>query len=338
MDLRPEGYYVLRDIVFLSKKLIKSFQIATDICINIVSAFHCLHNMGLVYHNISDDCIFVNPINGDVKITGVDNVTVDGVNTEIMGNPRFLAPEIVMGKTYNTQAGRYSISVLVFLIILANHPLEGRKWIDTTVITNSIQKELYGTNPVFIFDTQDSSNRPSNRLQKQTIEIWNCLPEYLKRIFINAFSKEVLMTPSKRIKEMYWLEALTRFRSDIVKCSCGNEIFLKNSGTTSCDKCGNNYEVNHYIELPYYTIPATQGTRLYRCQLEWCQDREALKPVGQIVRKKDDLDFIGYRNMLDDDIVIISSNEESYMLAPKKVFPINEPFEISLFGTSIRLR
>lgn len=338
MELCTEGYYELKDIVLSRKKPIKSFAVATDICINLVSAFLCLHNMELVYHNISDDCIFINPNNGDVKISGMENVTVNGVNTGIMGNPRFLAPENILGQIYSTLSARYSISVIIFLILFANHPLEGKRWINTTVITNSVQKELYGTNPIFIFDPLDDSNRPSNKLQKHTIDVWNCLPEYIKNAFIEAFSKDVLLMPNKRITEINWLQALTRFRSDIVKCTCGNEIFLKNSSSTLCNSCGKNYNVNHFIELPHYTIPATQGTRIYRCQLGMCPVREALKPVGQIVRKKDESDLVGYRNMLDDDILVHTSSNRKITLAPKKIVPIIEPFTMELFGTIVKVR
>ena len=338
MELCPEGYYELRDVVLLRKKPIKSFATATDICINLVSAFRCLHNMGLVYHCISDDCIFVNPTNGDIKIIGVDNVTVDDVYTGIMGDPRFLAPENILGEVYTTQSARYSISVIIFLTLLANHPLEGKKWINTTVITNSVQKELYCTNPVFIFEPLDDSNRPSNKLQKHAIEVWNCLPDYLKSYFSVAFSKDALSEPHKRITEIDWLMTLTRFRSDIVKCNCENVVILKNSSSTICDNCGKTYNVNHLIELPFYTIPATQGTRIYRCQLGMCPVREALKPVGQIVRKKDESDVIGYRNMLDDDILIHTSSNRKITLAPKKIVPIIEPFTMELFGTIVKVR
>ena len=338
MDLCPEGYYELKDVILSRRKPIKSFTVAADICINLVSAFRCLHNMGLLYNCISEECIFVNPTNGDIKIIGVDNVTVAGVNTGIMGNPRFLAPENILGEVYTAQSARYSISVIIFLTLLANHPLEGKKWINTTVITNSVQKELYGTNPIFIFDPLDDSNRPSNKLQKHTIEVWNCLPEYLKREFSVAFSKEVLLKPNKRITEIDWLMTLTRFRSDIVICTCGNTVFLKNSCSTICDNCGNTYNVNHFIELPFYTIPAIHGTRIYRCQLGKCPVSEGIKPVGQIVRKKDESDLIGYRNMLDDDILIHTSSNRIITLAPKKTVPIIEPFTMELFGIIIKVR
>lgn len=338
MDLCPEGYYELKDVILSRKKPIKSFAVAADICINLVSAFRCLHNMGLVYHCISEECIFVNPTNGDIKIIGVDNVTVAGANTGIMGNPRFLAPENILGEVYTTQSARYSISVIIFLILLANHPLEGKKWINTTVITYSVQKELYGTNPLFIFDPLDDSNRPSNKLQKHTIEVWNYLPEYLKSDFSAAFSKDVLSNPNKRISEIEWLKTLTRFRSDIVICTCGNTVFLKNSSLTICDNCGKTYNVNHFIELPLYTIPATQGTRIYRCQLGWCPVSESIKPVGQIVRKKDESDLIGYRNMLDDSILIHTLSNREITLAPKKIMPITEPFSMELFGTIVKVR
>ena len=98
MDLRPEGYYELSKILASEKYNFASFKAATEACIRIVSAFRILHNNGYSYQDLNDGNFFIEPKTGDVLICDNDNVAPNGRNTGILGKPRYMAPEIVVGK------------------------------------------------------------------------------------------------------------------------------------------------------------------------------------------------------------------------------------------------
>ena len=48
--------------------------------------------------------------------------------------------------------------------------------------------QLYGVNPVFIFDPDDKSNRPVRGYQDNAIIYWDLYPKALKDLFTNAFT------------------------------------------------------------------------------------------------------------------------------------------------------
>ena len=78
---------------------------------NIVTAFRILHNRGYSYQDLNDKNFFVNPQTGDVKIADNDNVAPFGKNMGIMGKPRYIAPEVVVGENLpNTASDRYSLA------------------------------------------------------------------------------------------------------------------------------------------------------------------------------------------------------------------------------------
>lgn len=335
MDLRPDGYYELSKILGSSKCNFASFRAATESCIQIVSAFRILHNRGCSYQDLNDGNFFINPKTGDVLICDNDNVAPNGSNTGILGKPRYMAPEIVVGKGQvlpNTQSDRYSLAAILFLILFLSHPLEGKRWLEPC-LTDAIAEKLYGSEPLFIYDPEDKSNGPVKN--SPVIERWNFMPEYLKEAFLDAFSQRALTEPGRRPDEREWLKQLVRFRSDIVKCSCGNEVFVQNVATTKCDACGRKVTIEHAIGLPNYKVTAAKGSRIYRCQLGICNADDALNPVLSVVAKPDGA--LGIRNMTQDILAAYTPSGNPKQVQPQEVIPFKQGIKIEAFDKTIEL-
>lgn len=66
---------------------------------------------------------------GEVLICDNDNVTINGQDIcRVIGTARFMVPEVVRGETRPcTQTDLYSISVLLFYLLMVHHPLEGKQ-------------------------------------------------------------------------------------------------------------------------------------------------------------------------------------------------------------------
>lgn len=247
MDLRPEGYYELSKIMASDKLNISSFRTAVEACIEIVSAFRNLHFMGYCFQVFNCDDFFINPKNGKVLICACDNIAPNETNFGVWGNPRYMAPEIVAGKGKvlpNTRSDRYSLAVILFLILCGNHPLEGKRWL-VPFMTDAYAEKLYGTAPEFIYDPNDDSNGPVKNIHSNVIARWGYMPQYIRDAFLKAFSQEALKNPDRRLREFDWLNVLVRFRSDIVKCRCGNEVFVNDFEHIICDCCGEKPPQNH---------------------------------------------------------------------------------------------
>lgn len=282
MDLRPTNYKQA-DEVLLKPSLFSSYRRIIDACLNVAHAFRRLHAAGYVYRDINAGNFFIDPSTGKVLICDNDNVGPDGVDSGIRGTPRFMAPEIVVNNVPPTEkSDRHSLSVIIFLLMMMQHPLEGRR---ADMLDADTQKRLYGTDPLFIFDPTDSSNAPLDD-SSNAINLWGTLPSHMKEMFVRAFSRDALLKPNRRPTEIEWIRQLTRLRSEVVTCpSCGaNEVFMQDAQPVRCDNasCRQIVRVPLRMELSLmgYALPVADDMRIYRCQTSVVSDAlTALQPI-----------------------------------------------------------
>ena len=343
MDLRPEGYVAMPK--FLLKQKFDSFQARANAMINIVHGFRILHNLGYRYHDLNDGNFFINPHDGEVLICDNDNVSFPGYETGILGKSRYMAPEVVLGQRMpNKDTDRFSLALLLFELICKAHPLEGAG-ATPPCMTPSIEKIIYGSKPVFIFDPVDTSNRPIRGVHVNAINMWPQLPDYLRDAFIRAFSKESMtFNPAnntyaaKRVIEREWLEVLIRFRNSIVPCSCKNEEFVSyeefaKNGTCTCSSCKRDLPIAAFIKTPRHCIPAYPGVKVMRLEIENCADDQAIVPVAEVVAvsgKKNDPAFYGLKNTSRDIWRCTTTNGQQRNLVPGEIMPVKRGIKVAM--------
>ena len=336
MDLRPSGYYSITEYMLCSVRF-KSYRTVTDACLKIVSAFRTLHCLGYSYQDINDGNFFINPENGDVLICDNDNVAPDKVETGIFGKPRYLAPEIILGKNKpNSLSDRFSMAVILYILFCLNHPLEGRRSLENT-LTPKLQKQIYGTEPIFIMDPNDKRNGPDPVAHKNSIMLWKYLPKYMKDIFIKAFSKESFENPTTRPIEIDWLKALTRFRSEIIDCACGNEVFTENGESRICDNCGKEIKIPLKLEFKDYSIPAISNNNIYRCQLGVCDPKEALNIVASVVANKD-TDELYLCNKTENCWKVITQSGENKTVSPNDKIALEDGMTFVIYDQEVKVK
>ena len=337
MNLRPEGYYELSKIIASDKINFASYRVIAEAAIKITYAFKVLHSIGYSYQDLNDGNFFINIKTGDVLICDNDNAAPQDTHTGIIGKPRYMAPEIVTGDGKvmpNTWTDRFSLAVILFILIFTSHPLEGKKWL-VPCLTDKIARDLYGTNPVFVCDDNDTSNRPVKGIHENLQNTWPYMPSYLKDAFRNAFSKDALHKPQRRMTEGDWLEVLTRFRSDIMICPCGNNIILKDTEKAVCEVCGKSYQIPHVIQLPKYSVAAIKGTRVYRCQLGTCNVDAALDPVAFVVANEQRNLYL--KNMTNNIWSAVTPSGKVNQVSPGGTIPFISGIEIKAFEKQIKI-
>lgn len=336
MDLRPDGYYEVTEYMLCHVRF-KSYRSIIDAAMRIVSAFRILHNAGYSYQDMNDGNFFINPQNGKVLICDNDNVAPDGAETGIIGKPRYMAPEIVLGKNKpDSLSDRFSMSLILYILFCLNHPLEGKRYL-TSGLTPALQEKLYGSEPLFIMDADDKSNGPHPVVHKNSITVWPCLPDYMQKIFQAAFSQKAFQKPSARPREIDWLNVLTRFRSEIVACQCGNEIFTQQGEPCKCDECGQKANIPFRLMLSNYSIPAIKDSRIYRCQLGVCDEKAALSPVAHVVEKKSS-GVLGIRNKSNKRWDAITTKGVARKVAPDEVIPLKDGIAFSVGDEKIIIK
>ena len=145
---------------------------------------------------------FFDPENGEVRICDNDNVSVNNQATgAVSGTPRFMAPEIVRGELGpSTQTDLFSLAVLLFYMLVNHHPLEGARESQIRCLDLPAMTRLYGTDPLFIFDVNDDSNRPVSSAAMTTR--WRC-GRFILTSFRNSFFRPLpkgCVTPMERTR------------------------------------------------------------------------------------------------------------------------------------------
>ena len=337
MDLRPSEYIGMPK--FLLKQRFDSFQARANAMINIVNGFRILHNQGFSYQDLNDGNFFINPHNGDVLICDNDNVSYPGYSTGILGKSRYMAPEIVLGqKTPDKATDRFSLALLLFELACKAHPLEGAG-ATPPCMTPSIEKKIYGSNPVFIFDPTNASNRPIRGVHVNAIRLWPQLPDYLRNAFERAFSKDAMTYKPEtksyagaRIIERDWLIILTQFRNSIVPCSCKNEEFVSN-GSFVCTSCGKRLPIASSIKTARHTVPVYPGVKIMRIEIENGSDDQAITPIAEVLAapgKINDPTGFGVKNVSKDIWRCTTSTGQQRNLHPGEVMPAKPGIKVTI--------
>lgn len=134
MLLWPQSQVSLADIVRL--QLPDSFLELIGAAFGAVRGFAALHSLGLCSRDISFGKLLMDPQSKVVAIFDHDNEPVDGETfSGVLGTPRFLAPEILTdGAKPTIQTDLYSLAVLLFCLLVAHRPLEGRREMDDSCL------------------------------------------------------------------------------------------------------------------------------------------------------------------------------------------------------------
>ena len=338
VDIIPDDYYELADVLIGKNKTYESYKTIIDTCINIVFAFRSIYNIGYCFHDLDLRSFFINPQNGGVLIDYDLYLSPNGSITNYCWSPQYSAPEIVMEKkSPDVHSNEFSLAVILFMILCKGHPLEGEHWC-VSCLTPEKEEKLYGSHATFIFDPDDTSNRPVKGVHDYVINMWEALPQYVKEAFISAFSQDAIKNPNRRVTYLEWLKIFVRFQSDIVRChSCGGEIFIQNLTDTECDDCGTIYEVKNTFKLYEYSVTASKNTRIYRCQVGLCNADHALDPIGLVVYKKNNPNILGFKNMTNNNLKEISSGGETNTVYPGGIIPLISGTKVIAFDSIIEI-
>ena len=127
-----------------------------------------------------------------------------------------------------TNTDIHSLAVLLFYMFVRHHPLDGKRELEINVFNEVAQRKFYGREPLFIFNPNNSSNRPMPGFHDQAIRNWRLYPGFIKRLFTRAFT-DGLHEPRKRVREGEWMSAFSKLRDALFYCChCGHLQVLVN--------------------------------------------------------------------------------------------------------------
>ncbi len=327
MDIFPAGYESFSK--FLNAKVnFKSVKAMVNAALNIVSAFKSLHNKGYNYQDLNDGNFSINPATGKVLICDNDNVVGHGQYSGVLGKARYMAPEVVRGdKQPDKNTDRYSLAVILFMLLIGDHPLEGMKT-NVPALTNKYDKRFFGTQPLFIYDKDNDSNAPVPGLHQNAVTFWKYFPSFIKDAFQQSFSQDSLLNIRGRLLEQDWFNILMRLKSSIVRCpQCGEEIFLESDRETGCSKAHKIKPVG-YLNFTKrsnqaVTVPIFKDAVLYDYHVSGSEDFET---VAAVIHEKPGK--FGLEN---------KSSKSWFVTAPSGQSATKQPGEILVLGLGTKI-
>ena len=348
MELKPDSFDSFVDILNTYKLVIdpftgraskKSVRFASlyamvTAVINIVNAFRQLHRSGKSYQDLNDGGFFINVDTGAVLVCDCDNIAPEGSNFGIGGKPGYMAPEVVRGVAKpDVQTDKYSLAVVLFKLLFRGDPMEGEKVVRDVCLTESSELKHYGQNALFVYDPDDASNRPVIGIHDNVIKFWRLYPDYIKEAFIRSFTVG-LNDPNKRIIENEWQKLFIRLRAEIIRCDCGRTNFTTmfekhDEFTYRCPKCGMMFPTMSFSNMDF-RIPLYMGRRFFECEID-SECNEFLNVAGEIIENKLNPDVLGIKNCSEKIWKVKMPDNNFYVIAPGKGFPIWNNLEID-FG------
>jgi len=296
--------------LWLNKKIEPTLRLLITTCLELADGFHQLHAMGLCYQDLSLNNIYFDPKIGNILIGDTDNIVINGDNrSNIMGTPKYMAPEIVRGDSKpNTQTDLFSLAVMIFYIMFLSHPLEGKKETEIPIFDFEAMKKIYGTEPKFIFDPNDSSNRPDPVYHPNATAFWEIYPAFLKKIFIKAFTDGLFDPLHGRVIETEWLSVLSKLRDHIYYCRhCRAENFYdpdKKINQVACWRCKRLITMPYWIVINKNTIKNTvmlnNDTKLFLHHIDPSRSYDFSQVVAEVVNHPTDPTIWGLRNLTRD--------------------------------------
>ncbi len=305
MPLREPRY---RGIVDMMKRRIEpGFRALTTAGLELSHSFLQLHTKGLCYRDISFGNVFFDADTGEVLICDNDNVSVDGQSkSSVLGTPRFMAPEVVRGDAApSTQTDLFSLSVLLFYMLMMHHPLEGRRELAIRCLDLPAMTKLYGTEPVFIFDPSDATNAPHPDQQKNALAFWGLYPKFLRDLFIQSFTDGIRDPLHGRVRESVWRAAMVRLRDSIIYCGqCVSENFYDaetlavNGGQPgACWSCRHPLRLPPRIRIAKNVVMLNHDTQLFPHHVDDEQPFVFNQPIARVTRNPTDPNIWGLKNI-----------------------------------------
>jgi hypothetical protein len=228
---------------------------------------------------------------------------------------------------------------------MVHHPLEGKQEASIKCFDQPAMSRLYGTNPVFVFDPVNDSNRPVPGYHDNVLAYWPIYPQFIQKLFVKAFTDGIHDPKNGRVRESEWRIALSELRDSILFCSqCGAENFydmeqLKQTGALNrCWSCKKDIRLPPRIRIGNHIAMLNHDTRLFPHHINPQKRYDFSQPVAEVVRHPSNPNNWGIRNLSNDQWTSIDQNGSLMDIPPGKSISITDGIRIQFGITEGEIR
>ena len=337
MELRPKNFNSF--VSYLTgTKVFKDQYTLVSWCIELCLAFKKLHENGFSYQDLNDGSFFFDEETGKLLICDNDNVTADKKNLGILGKMRYMAPEIVrrdLDEDGNecmpdTHSDRFSLAVILFMTLCLGNPFEGEFLKNYDIVDEKSDLEMFGTKPLFIYHKTNKSNRPIRGYHTSVIKRWPKLPIYIKEAFHRTFVDGLQDRENERTTELEWIKVLTKYRDELITCSCGKQFicgFDEKELNNTCPYCNTDTKKYCTLLIGKNRVALEPGKKLYEYHIDK-YSANYNKEMGIVIVNKNNPSLWGIRLNISNTIEIKDASGNIKEIPDTGVIPIINNLEI----------
>ena len=346
MDIRSKDYTSF--VSYLNAKTkFKDQTTLINWCVELVKSFKLLHEKGFSYQDLNDGSFFLNPETGALLICDNDNVSADKTNLGILGKMRYMAPEIVRGdkdpytndrQMPDTHSDRFSLAVILFLALCLGNPFEGERLKKYVIVDEKAEYEMFGSNPIYIYNKDDTSNRPIRGYHTAVLNRYPSLPNYIKEAFHRTFTDGLKDRENSRTTEIEWLRLLSKYRDELITCyGCGKQYifgFNEKKNNATCPFCNKETKTFCFLHIGKSYIALEPGKFIYEPHIDKYSS-EYNKPIGKVIQNKNNPSLWGIKLRLNNDVLIRDKTGVEKAVSKDGVIPILSYLKIKFNDSAI---
>ena len=334
MELRPPQF--VGAVEHYGGRLDISLRQALRAGFFLAEAFHALHSKGLCYKDISLGNLFLEAATGRILICDNDNVDVDGRDLgSVLGTPGFMAPEILMKRDRpGSNSDLFSLAVLLFMLLTRHHPLRGQMELAIRCLDEPARRKLYGEDPVFIFDPQDSRNSPDPTEHAAALLLWPIYPLPLQELFLQTFGSG-MHAPSQRALTGQWMDKLAAVLDQRQTCpACGSEHFGAQPNCWHCDHALSPWPA---LSTANGLVMACIDNELHLHHFDSLEAPRIDRPIARVVAHPSDPKLLGLRNLSEHSWRATASGGQQYAVDPSKTCNLAALLQLDTPWGAVRL-
>jgi hypothetical protein len=189
---------------------------------------------------------------------------------------------------------------------------------------------MFGSNPIYIYNEQDSSNRPIRGYHTAVLKRYPALPSYIKAAFQKTFVDGLKDRENSRTTELEWIRLLCRYRDELITCECGHEYiygFYEKKPNAKCPGCHKPTRAFCTLIIGKGKVLLEPGKYLYRSHIDKYSGNYN-EPIGKVITNKNNPSLWGIKIKLEHPILVKDRSGHEKEIAKDGVIPIIDGLKI----------
>ena len=217
------------------------------------------------------------------------------------------------------------------------NPFEGECLKKYVIVDEKAEYEMFGSNPVYIYNENDTSNRPIRGYHTTVLKKYPELPSYIKAAFHRTFVDGLKDRENGRTTELEWLKLLCKYRDELITCSCGKEYiygFNEKRYNDKCPSCKQPTRKFCYLHIGKNRILLEPNKLIYEIHIDKYSSNYNL-PIGRVIVNKNNPSLWGIELRLNNDVLIKDKNGQEKTISKTGVIPIVSGLKIKFNDSAI---